>query len=105
MTATREETLAVLRKGLERVKHGWTQGTCARDADGRICNCRSDAAASWCAYGATETDFDAGCALDDTLEAQGWDKGHVNYNDMRGRTQAEIVTLFERTIARLEAAP
>lgn len=105
-------TLEILRRGRERVAKGWCQKAQARDADGFSSNADSPSAAQWCAIGAIVDEADESGAR---LEAQRALRGAlgrsrltyyavVEWNDTPGRTQAEVITLFEKAIAAEEAA-
>jgi hypothetical protein len=96
------QVIETLKKGLERVRRGSTQGCNARDAEGHPTGQRDDSQpppACWCVFGAVECDGAANRELSLTL---GDDANAIEWNDSDGRTQAEVIDLFERTIARLE---
>lgn len=99
-------TLQILRRGLRRVRKGWTYGTFVRDAHGKIIcgrdtsieeDCDSDRAAKWCAIGAVSTNVDAVNALANVLG-----EAVAHWNDSAGRTQSEVIALFKRAIKREE---
>lgn len=84
----------------------WTQGTYARDADGKAVPPSDPAAVCFCIHGAIlhvapsypdmQTRLEAVKALADSL----W-VSLVMFNDKRGRTQREVVALFDVAIAGL----
>jgi len=105
-----------------KVARGWTQGTWARDAVGERAPERGNAAVCWCIVGALNAVADdreghhlfwvagllepARDALYEALEdLGGYDFGTalVEFNDAPGRTQAEVLALFDLAIAAVEA--
>ncbi len=110
--------LEILRAARERIRTGWTQGAMARDAAQRRVQPEHPLACVWCAAGAlfaTTTpheppeDSEArGVAMGLlTVEAKAWDprvasleqNPLVVWNDRPGRTQAEVIGLFDAAIA------
>ena len=92
------------------VPERWTQGHFARDASGNLVNSSNPAAVCWCVYGATmaaarrvgtttEGAAEADRALEETFGGDDLDI----WNDAPGRTHAEVLDLFDRTIAWIEA--
>jgi len=96
--------------------NGWTQGTMARDSEGRYIATRRPEAVCFCAFGAvmrsvddkvkenhavySDAHFSIGIhALEDLVE----NKPIESWNDKEGRTQGEVVSLFDRAIANLKA--
>lgn len=98
-------TVDVLRdaKALLETK-GWTQGTNARDAEGRWTGAHHANAACFCGYGAifaaTGGRFDWGqlAALDAVT-----DGCFPTFNDAEGRTLPEVLAKFDEAIAAEEA--
>lgn len=90
----------------------WGQFHYASDAMGDSVNPRSPRAQCWCVQGAlrlesTGSDWDpANHELRVTLAIEKPDYHHhiPTWNDTHGRTQADVIGLFDRTIARLEAS-
>lgn len=103
-------TIEVLKAARERISdpNRWTQGTYSRHSDGSPAwNSGRLAGVCWCASGAVQCCLDLGatrfatdCAFDDLCRTLGGGCA-VRYNDTH--THAEVLALFDRTIARLEA--
>jgi hypothetical protein len=105
-----DTTRKLLTAARAKVAAGWTQETSARRADGLAVGASDPAATCWCALGAL---FAAGDALapercDREMELRAADElkrlggvptSLVGWNDRRGRTQAEVVALFDRALA------
>ena len=109
-------TIRILERAAELVEQGWTQRTTARTASGNQCDSASPFACKWCAVGAIER---AGCEsrysrtdkavalVRDAVEPSAFPFQFLSeWNDERGRTQAEVVAAFRRAIelAKEEAA-
>jgi hypothetical protein len=101
------ETVQILTLAREYVTKGWTQHTNARDAHGRACDFASRKACRWCLHGAVlrasweiaRPRYDA--AAEQAEKALGpWDNGTcpMLWNDAMGRTQAEVVALFDQVL-------
>lgn len=90
-------TLDILTEARGYVAQGWTQGATARMSDGTPISPRKDAAVCWCIVGAA---LRAG----DPVEAWSALAAHLNgclvtvWNDAPGRTQEEVLTLFDKAI-------
>ncbi len=97
-------TLEVLKRGLERVRKGWCQHCYAKTAAGHGTGVLSPDACSWCAVGAVNVNDEARTELMETLGFAPHPPVGI-WNDDPSRTQADVIDLFERTIARLEATP
>ena len=103
------ETLRVLREARDLIARGWTQGTLARDGNGDPVEPTSDAATCWCSLGAakavTKQDLSYGLAWSALLAALPEShRGYIsNWNDARGRTQGQVIALFDRAIEAEEA--
>ncbi len=97
-------TLEVLKRGLERVRKGWCQHYYAKTADGHGTGVLNPEACSWCAVGAVNVNDEARTELMETLGFAPHPPVGI-WNDAPERTQADVIALFERTIARLEARP
>ena len=113
----------LLRRGRERILRGWTQHAPACTATGTLCGANDPAAVAWCATGAawysddTIPDYandpcyalhlEALVELRLTLDELFPDDDHAGrlgpWNDMFHRTQAEVVRLYDETLARVEA--
>lgn len=104
-------TLEILRAGRARIERGWCQGAFARDANGHDVLSRSPRARAWCTSGAVEFDsrpmsagaFAAHVALCAALPADWIEDGAASWNDAPGRTQAEVLALYDAAIAAEEA--
>lgn len=90
--------LPVLRRGWERIAKGWCQGADALSAAGRI-SPLSAKAVKWSASGAIEGP-DPFAARDVLMGITGCSLRA--WNDTPGRTQAEVLALFDRAIAECE---
>ena len=116
--------IELLRRGRERILRGWTQQAPARTARGTMCGASNPAAVAWCAAGAAwyADDSIPDCVNDPCyrlyLEALAELRrsvgdvspdedhgGHLGtWNDVRHRTQADALRLYDVTIARVAAA-
>ena len=116
--------IELLRRGRERILRGWTQHAPARIASGTMCGASDPAAVAWCAAGAAWYADDSipdyvndPCyrlyleALADLRRSVGEVSpdedhgGHLGpWNDVRHRTQADALRLYDVTIARVAAA-
>lgn len=94
-------------------KDHWTKGTTGRTASGEICDSTDSRAVAWCLVGAvykvTDRHDYQGRHADDlsnelryTLRGRPASCGLVNFNDNRGTTHGDVLSLIDRTIARLE---
>lgn len=114
------QVIDVLKAAREKIAQGWTQETCARDADGRIRGPSEPAASCWCAYGAvvaavrvldpddslqldirTVQELEVGLPPQPGVCDRGGKMPIAYWNDAPGRTQAEVLELFDLTIERL----
>jgi hypothetical protein len=94
--------LAVLTAARALVERGWTQGEYARHKNGRPIGPAEPNAVCWCATGAimaTGKSLAADLAVYHLGDALG--DSVLRWNDTPGRTQAEVLALFDRAIARL----
>lgn len=112
-----EALLQLLRDARAKLATGWTQGNFARDHLGAPISAQSPDATCWCAWGAVRASMDHDRALwaaddaahDELYEAlasvEGLDYAGaiVEYNDAAERTQADVLALFDRAIAAVEA--
>ena len=116
--------IELLRRGRERIRRGWTQHAPARTASAAMCGASDPAAVAWCPAGAAWYTDDSipDCVNDPCyrryLEALAElrrsvaevspDEDHGSHpgpwNDVRHRTQADAVRLYDVTIARVAAA-
>lgn len=99
-------TLEVLVAARAKVAQGWTQRASARNADKAKVHPCDPAARCWCMLGAvaaiTHNTPVVSMDIADTLrnalpEAPRWD--NASYNDTLGRTQAEVLAVFDHAIA------
>jgi hypothetical protein len=82
----------------------WTQGEGARDQSGSVVGSKEPVAVCWCSIGAIHRGDDGGgfCGYDARLlvkEAAGGVSSLAEWNDAPGRTQAEVLNVFDRAIA------
>lgn len=108
------KTINLLRRGRARIAkpETWTKGFTARDAKGFQIHPTDSAAVRWCAAGAViasisseenpERLYESACDGWGELEVRTPEKKLGSYNDRS--THAEVIALFDRTIAELEAA-
>ena len=114
----------LLHRGRERILRGWTQHAPAMTARGTMCGASDPAAVAWCAAGAAwyADDSIPDCVNDPCyrlyLEALAELRrslaevspnedhgGHLGpWNDVRHRTRADALRLYDVTIARVAAA-
>ena len=89
-----------------KVAQGWTQHAAARRADGALSMTKSKDAVCWCAVGAINAVATCTGDVDLALKVIGVELGHglILFNDTPGRTQAEVLAVFDRAIARCDAA-
>lgn len=102
-------TLTILRRAREILTPpgAWTQGEAARDSEGELVAAADPAAVCWCSIGA----LIKATPDDEMLRARASAvlKRHVpagllvTYNDYTYRTQAEVLAVFDKAIASLEA--
>lgn len=93
------EILVDARKAIEDPEH-WTQGACARDAQGNEVDETSRFAASWCAVGATYKALraarqDMATQLIDAL-SRACNASISEYNDTH--THEEVLAMFDKAI-------
>lgn len=91
--------LPVLRKGRERIQRGWIQGGGARSRDDKPVRADSPWAVQWSLSGATKMPK-MRHARDVLYKILGCPL--TAWNDAPGRTQAEVLALFDRAIAECE---
>jgi hypothetical protein len=98
-------TLQVLRDAKQLIASGWTQHAASRETNGKVLYCSTGAlcvAANPSAdYASTTAYIGAIWALDSVIGA-GSPGSIVKWNDERGRTQAEVLAVFDRAISKLE---
>lgn len=102
------DTIAGLRAARALIEKGWTQRTYARDANGNVVEETDGGAVAFCAAGAcwAVSSREARDALRRQvgLETNTPDWPSISaFNDAPDRTQQDVLALFDRTIARLEA--
>jgi len=95
------ETLKAARKRIER---GWCQGQQAVDGEGSGVAPHDDDAVAWCLVGSTAAERSAvlSWAADDVLHRV-LGRPLVCWNDEPGRTQADVLALFDHAISLAEA--
>lgn len=83
------------------IERGWSQGSYARDGNGRSVDLGSWLAASFCLSGAIKhacwNDYDAECQIDVLLDMP---QGIVCWNDAHIRTKQEVLDRIDAAIAR-----
>jgi len=117
-TEHKEAVIAVLVKGLKRIQRGWTQGAMACTVDGRSLPslaAGSPEACRWCAIGAITDARNTSVWSDaiDTLRAvvaartqhSADEVQIVWWNDAPGRTQAEVVEVYQQALLRVAMEP
>ena len=102
--------LELLRAGRERIARGWCQEDYAQDDQGAPALPWGSKACRWCASGALEFgDSSDDCRQEawEALSAEipGVSVRVTDFNDFMGRTQVEVLALYDRAIAALEARP
>lgn len=100
-------TIDLLRKARALIEQGWSQGCGAKDANGFPVSTSSQEATSYCAIGALEAAGDLSFGHWRALEAlrAGLPEASITgWNDARDRTKEEVLDLYDRVIAGLEAA-
>jgi hypothetical protein len=104
------QKIAKLKEARELISQegAWTQGYSARDANGDVANCLSEEATCFCMIGAIARVDPVGWptlrgALYRGDEAL-MEHGIAAWNDMSGRTQEEVVAMFDRAIEIAEAS-
>lgn len=110
------QLLAILRLGRARIAQGWCVGNFAQTRGGGMCHPSDPEAVHWCARGAVGSDWntgineDAEAALYAALPAEyqgstwgGSGNSVANFNNHH-RTQADVLALFDRAIAKLQPA-
>lgn len=110
MITETKSVLDVLRDARGLIAKGWTQGEFSRDANGDYCPMSDPAAACFCAMGAvyrvTLSEDGIPIPIHNDVYALLCDAvggSVVDWNDRRGRTQAEVLAVFDRAIAAAEA--
>ncbi len=97
----------ILQAALEKIRapSRWTQRTFARSVSGRSVDFASKAACCWCALGAV---YSVGGPVEKAIQAEDALKMYCDramrtsvarYNDAIGTTHADVLALFEATIA------
>lgn len=79
----------------------WIQGNMARDANGRVRHLRNPKATCWCVYGGVDRVSPTAEITNNLLRAAKIHTGTLMispWNDRRGRTHADIITLCDYLI-------
>jgi len=87
---------------------GWCQGFDAKDAQGHLVWALDPEAVCFCVFGAVERAFsgqpiESRYMIDDEIDDELGYMTMGKWNDVEGRTRDEVVAMFERVIAKLEA--
>lgn len=90
-----------------KVETGWCQGTAARDKRGNHVSAQSLDATQFCILGAVSAARPANSVpviaeLYRTLNHEEYQGALSGFNDAPGRTQEEVLALFDKAIARAE---
>ena len=105
--------LETLKEGRKRVKAGWTQGTCARNAKGTPVLSYDFRAVEWCMSGAV-MGRNMAAALHwlgyviqlemDPIKVGALQRRYpiADWNDAEDRTKEEVVAIFDEAIKRIE---
>ena len=80
-------------------KGAWCQGEVAKDKNGAEVGIDSPRAVAWCMLGATGTHSDASSSADLMLAQVVPGNEVTAWNDAPGRTQKEVLALFDKAIA------
>ena len=98
------EVTELLTEARARIARGWTQGASARDVTGSVTRAWAEEAVCWCAMGAVACRDDdwttaepAWAALRAAVGGETWVS---EWNDAPGRTQADVLALYDRAIER-----
>jgi hypothetical protein len=110
-TATPSTVPAVLRAAADLIEPEgrWTQEVQARDASGEECGVLDDDAVCWCIYGALwhfgipVYGPEADAVETPLIQVIGADQGIDQWNDVDGRTQAEVVAALRKAADLAEA--
>lgn len=97
--------LRVLRRARPLIAAGWTQYAFAKDDVGATVNSSSPNAVCWCSLGAINASIEMTGEYDaakNVLSRVAGENIGV-WNDAPGRTQAEVLALFDRAIAECES--
>lgn len=87
------DTVEKLKAARALIERGWCQGEYAKDADGEAVGVREPRAVAWCVRGAC---YAANVSALPLYDVQ---RDLTNWNDHPGRTQAEVLNLFDEAIA------
>lgn len=94
-----KSTLDILTEARGYVAKGWTQGTLAKSNENRKVSFHSPRAVCWCALGALRL---AGGYYEEGQDALErllpYETELFTWNDAPGRTQAEVLALFDKAI-------
>ena len=96
------DVLGTLRAGRERIARGWCQGRYATDAHGGYASTGAANAEAWCISGAVRF-CASGVVVVHALRKTLGSRQLAVWNDHPDRTQADVLDLFDRTIARVES--
>lgn len=97
----------VLVEARAKIAQGWCQGASARDGYGNNVDPDAPTATCWCLFGAIISTnkvlyTNVYKVYDQMSAVEGCEVG-PQWNDVTGRTQAEVVAMLDRTIAVVEA--
>lgn len=103
----REEAIRILEEAKVKLKKGWCQGAFALNEWGETVSSRSPMAHRWCLMGAIESSANkavSGSAVMTTVMEVTGIGGLARFNDAPGRTQAEVIEVLDRAIARFHSS-
>ena len=99
-------TKEILTQARVLVKQSWTQGAYARNSDGESVAAKDPTACSWCAVGAIKAANPDGyprlCELWDLFDNLVGRPLTISFNDASDTTQEDVLSLYDRVIARCE---
>lgn len=97
-------TKQILVKARALVKRGWTQGSCAKAKNGREVHPSRTTACCWCAFGALwKVAPNSYLLAEQVLNALPEVSAYTNivdFNEVEGRTQEDVLAAFDKAIAR-----
>jgi hypothetical protein len=98
----------VLKAARAKIEQGWTQGAFALDRERGVVPVNSPAAVCWCSLGAikfADHDLysDSYFAAEKILGRASGNANIIPWNDAPGRTQAEVLEVFDHAIALAES--
>ena len=93
----------MLKRSRERIARGWCQDSYAEDKEGRRTSPLSNFACAWCMMGALRPEGIECMAAEPFLRRLVPHHALAQFNDAPGRTQAEVLAVYDKAIAMAEA--